>query len=1243
MRTFLRTAVVAAVLLAVACRGGLAAEMRAFWVDAFGAGFRSQGEVEKLLGRPGDANIRGDIRNANCNAVFVEVRLRGNVCYPSALREPYMPGLTPSNFNALQAMIDAAHDTTGGKQRVEVHAWIVTFANATGSYVSPIYYEHNNPADPANYWITRTESGAEPSEKAFDPGHPGVQRYVNDVCMDLVTNFDIDGLHFDYIRFTASDQGYNPTSVARFNARYGRTGQPLSTDDLWEQWRRDQVTAIVRKAYAGTQAVKPHVKVSGAFGGGTPGPASSTRSAFLNTRPYYQYYADWDGWLQEGIVDLAVPMIYFDLDGSYAADYTKWLNFVKDRKAGRHAVPGPGIYLNSLSNAISMLLMTRQPSPSGNHGQGFCGYSYRVPFSGGTWAQFQPALVAQVTPSSTDIPSMPWKTSPTLGHIRGTVVSAADGLAVDGAIIGVTGPVTRGQIADGTGFFAFIDLPPGSYMLNVSKGGFVTQVAAVTVSAGTVQTKDFVLQPTGCTYPVISNVSVQGVTATNATIVWQTDIPSDSAVEYGPTDAYGLATPTESTLVTTHTVSLTGLTPSTQYHFRVVSSPNGGCASYSPDATFTTAGGASVPDVIVESRGPSGSLTPSPSYLEAGAWGDSTAKSGAAGLSGAGSRYATTYSAKSATFVPNLPAAGPYDVYVTWGSSSNGANTNFKVTSGGSVVHSQNIDQSSAAGNQSQWILLGQWEFGQGQSAANASVKIDGSATTNPRGISSPRLMSDAAKFVFRGVIGDTIPPSQPAALTAEAADTSSVSLQWTASTDNVGVAGYRLYRGGVFRGSVSGTAFTDTGLSANTSYAYQVSAVDQAGNESVWSSTGTAVTLSEPPSPLTVVCNRDSGTWYSTNGYSFSTVGGFGPGTVARYRVAWTTSAGYTWGSGTEIDWPSGSILRSAGGAGSWYLHLKGFNSAGVENGEATLGPYNYDPTAPPAPAVLDTGNYTSDVETLTASWLAEDPESGLERTEYRLLEDGGQVVRDWTDAGQQQQVFVDGLSLAQGKVYLFEVRATNNAGLVSAVGSSDGIKVVAPAGRIGEVRLLPDGTEFVFSIAKPVLASFATEFYLGEPDRSAGILVQAPPPGAGLAARVGGRLTTTPGGERAITDADVHPEPTLPVPAALNVTTRLLGGAAVGDHVPAVGSYGGLPNTGLLVTVWGRVTSVGDGHFYLDDGAGLNDGSGSVGVRVEFSGALPETGSVVIVTGISAAFKQGSAYQPLVRALLPGGLSPL
>ena len=84
----------------------------------------------------------------------------------------------------------------------------------------------------------------------------------------------------------------------------------------------------------------------------------------------------------------------------------------------------------------------------------------------------------------------------------------------------------------------------------------------------------------------------------------------------------------------------------------------------------------------------------------------------------------------------------------------------------------------------------------------------------------------------------DTTPPSTPTGLTATANSSSEIDLSWTASTDNVGVAGYKLYRGGVQVATTTiATTYADTGLTAGTSYSYTVAAFDAAGNVSAQSS----------------------------------------------------------------------------------------------------------------------------------------------------------------------------------------------------------------------------------------------------------------------------------------------------------------------------------------------------------------------------------------------------------------------
>ena len=75
--------------------------------------------------------------------------------------------------------------------------------------------------------------------------------------------------------------------------------------------------------------------------------------------------------------------------------------------------------------------------------------------------------------------------------------------------------------------------------------------------------------------------------------------------------------------------------------------------------------------------------------------------------------------------------------------------------------------------------------------------------------------------------------------------------LAWTASTDNTGVQGYRIYRGGVLIATTGSTSYVDTGLSAATAYSYTVAAIDGAGNASAQSSAANGTTTAGGPAPV--------------------------------------------------------------------------------------------------------------------------------------------------------------------------------------------------------------------------------------------------------------------------------------------------------------------------------------------------------------------------------------------------------
>ena len=91
----------------------------------------------------------------------------------------------------------------------------------------------------------------------------------------------------------------------------------------------------------------------------------------------------------------------------------------------------------------------------------------------------------------------------------------------------------------------------------------------------------------------------------------------------------------------------------------------------------------------------------------------------------------------------------------------------------------------------------------------------------------------------------DTTAPSAPAGLAGSAVSSSQINLTWTASTDNVGVIKYQIFRAGTLIASTTGTTFSDTGLTAATQYAYTVKAVDAAGNLSASSNSVNVTTQS--------------------------------------------------------------------------------------------------------------------------------------------------------------------------------------------------------------------------------------------------------------------------------------------------------------------------------------------------------------------------------------------------------------
>ncbi|HMV84875.1 MAG TPA: family 10 glycosylhydrolase [Blastocatellia bacterium] len=376
-------------------------QYRGFWVDTFNTPLNNHNDVLAVV---------NNVRLANCNAVFVQVRRRGDSWYlnslePRADRTPIEAG-----FDPLADLIREAHANA-----IEVHAFVIIGAvwNSDPTSRAPesanhVFNQHGfNPATGRVYegranWLTRTllpdTTGTDTSIRFgghrfgsdfwIDLGHPDAADYTLRVLLHLVRNYDVDGLHLDRIRYpelAVSGQtptsgvsiGYNETSVARFNKRYSLTGNPAQNDPQWNKWRRDQVTNFVRRVYLSAIAVKPALKVSAAliaFGGGP-----ATESGWEAAECYWRVFQDWRAWTQEGILDVAVPMNYKrEHTASQVPLLDTWNEWTKNHAYDRATLLGLGVFLNSVEGTLRQVRRAVAPSALGNRSQGVVFYSFAV-------------------------------------------------------------------------------------------------------------------------------------------------------------------------------------------------------------------------------------------------------------------------------------------------------------------------------------------------------------------------------------------------------------------------------------------------------------------------------------------------------------------------------------------------------------------------------------------------------------------------------------------------------------------------------------------------------------------------------------------------------------------------------------------------------------------------------------------------------------------------------------------------
>ena len=297
---------------------------------------------------------------ANMTAVLFQVRQSGTAYYESSY-EPwgYYTGYENPGVDPLEYAVNAAHD-----RGLEIHAWFNVFQTSS--------MHDGAPAETHPEWICRDQDGHPmESHRSVSPGLEDVRQYTVNVAMEIVNNYDIDGLHLDYVRwneYSNSSQNILPPGHIEEirmmdgiisdemlndleNSRTGRylydVEHPYSAgvpDDYsnWEDWWRDGVTAFVSALHDSIQLVKPYVRLSTAVLG---------KYNWGGWQGYGTVYQDAALWMNEGHVDQLTPMHYhWTSPSSFVQMLTgssqSWAPYIQDGiQAGRLFSAGPGSYM----------------------------------------------------------------------------------------------------------------------------------------------------------------------------------------------------------------------------------------------------------------------------------------------------------------------------------------------------------------------------------------------------------------------------------------------------------------------------------------------------------------------------------------------------------------------------------------------------------------------------------------------------------------------------------------------------------------------------------------------------------------------------------------------------------------------------------------------------------------------------------------------------------------------------------
>ena len=349
--SLLKRSALAAVLLAIAASpmsSGVKREVRSVWMATVWALDWPSSTSSTTAQKNEMVKYLDVLQKNNFNAVYFQVRTMSDAFYKSSY-EPWSSYLTGTRgkdpgWDPLAFVVEECH-----KRGMECHAWVNPYRFSTGSNWSTA---QDQALKSAGMLLAYTKSDGK-TTTILNPGLESVRKRIVDVCKEIISNYDVDGLVFDDYFYP---EGIPVTSSAGDYDLWQKSGASMTFGD----WRRNNVNQMVADVYKMVQQQKPYVRF-----GISPAGAACTSAAVaakhgIDRCPVasdWQYdgiFSDPVAWLEAGTIDNISPQLYWKTNHKTNpfGPMTKWWSYVA-KHFGRHHYASHSISFLNSSNTTS--------------------------------------------------------------------------------------------------------------------------------------------------------------------------------------------------------------------------------------------------------------------------------------------------------------------------------------------------------------------------------------------------------------------------------------------------------------------------------------------------------------------------------------------------------------------------------------------------------------------------------------------------------------------------------------------------------------------------------------------------------------------------------------------------------------------------------------------------------------------------------------------------------------------------